>query len=292
MPLQFSRPDFSCASELDIESATSPVLQVIEKGRSSFGDNVVLIDGPQALWWLLSLRPGDWRSIYWPQDLHAKYGSWFSGRWNLKASSSIEEHVDLCLGCIFNGVAHPAGRHGTPTIFWFLGSQRQWSLQFFPEGCQKVHTRNIELGGALHGCNTYFLLRGFGTRVGLNPPTIRRTLRFALDFSLMGSKTPVPGQSYLSPDSTPKLQDLHLEVALPHFGGGTKVRALQTSELSSLFHFPLWLSDHQLTQLMALGPPPLLNFSWFLDCTIPCLPHHQAIGVTSLPVLPSRLWTR
>ena len=74
MPLQTSRQDsdFPSASESDIEVITSPVFQVIEKGRSSFGDNVVLIAGPQALWWLLSLQPGDWRSTYWPQDLHAK----------------------------------------------------------------------------------------------------------------------------------------------------------------------------------------------------------------------------
>ena len=53
-------------------------LQVIEKGRTSFGDNVVLIVGPHPLWWLLSLRPGDWRAIYWPPAFHTKYGSWFS----------------------------------------------------------------------------------------------------------------------------------------------------------------------------------------------------------------------
>ena len=214
-----------------------------------------LLCGPHPLWWLLSLRPGDWRAIYWPPASHTKYGSWFSAQWNLQPSTDTREPIDLCLGVIHKGIVYPADHPHTPTIFWFSGSRRQLSLKFFPDGCQRVHTRNIELGGALRGCTTYFLLRGFGTRIEVTPPTIRRTLRFALDFGLMGSGCPVPGQSYLSPDSQPQLADLHLEVELPHFGGGTKVRPLHPTELRSLFHFPLWLSELTLQQLLKLDPP-------------------------------------
>ena len=79
--------------------------------------------------------------------------------------------VDLVLG------TWPAAcKHRGPGIYRFLGPKRQLVRLQVPDGTQKVHVRNVDLGGALAGAVTNFLLMEFPSRLECVKSSIRRTL--------------------------------------------------------------------------------------------------------------------
>ena len=71
--------------------------QVITKTLKQFGLNSVQIWGPDALWWLLALKPGEWSRIMIPSKTYQLYASWFGPLWNL-SPSDIPVQVGLHLG--------------------------------------------------------------------------------------------------------------------------------------------------------------------------------------------------
>ena len=267
----------------DALSSWDPQGGVVTKVRQTFGANTVWIEGPDALWWLFSLRPGDWRQIFVPVSLLNVYKQWFSPEWKIVGQGKGSSRLgDLYLGTWSHDLpleAHP------PSVLRFLGTKRQLSRLTLPTSIQRVHTRNVDLGGALKGATANFLLVGFPQKCHIPSTPLRRSLRFALDFGVMESESVCDDSRCLTPDSIPTFAELSLPVVLPGSYGKTIKRPLLPHEVGALLHFPGWLSREQLRHLLAVTPPPLLGFTFIIDAVLPSLPHHRAVGASPLPPL-------
>ena len=141
-------PSLSLPSH-DTPSFPQKDLRVVTKLRQGFGANRVTIRGSDALWWVLSLRPGDWIWISWPSRLHQIYGSWFGHEWRL--SSDIHPEQDPPDLILDTWAGHDISSIRIPTILRFLGTKKQLSRLNLPPSVQRVHVQNVDLGGALKG---------------------------------------------------------------------------------------------------------------------------------------------
>ena len=106
-------------STVTVDSNTTESLQVVQKTLKQFGLNSVQLWGPDALWWLLALRPGEWTRIVIPSKTYQLYSSWFSSLWNL-STSDVEVPVGLHLGTMTKSQVIPQFVLKAPS---FIGSR-------------------------------------------------------------------------------------------------------------------------------------------------------------------------
>ena len=237
---------------------------------------------------VVAIQPPAWRleTDFCAREPAQCLQQWFSQEWKIVGQGEGSSRLgDLYLGTWSHDLpleAHP------PSILRFLGTKRQLSRLTLPTSIQRVHTRNVDLGGALKGATANFLLVGFPQKCHITSTPLRRSLRFALDFGVMESESVCDDSRCLTPDSIPTFAELSLPVVLPGSYGKTIKRPLLPHEVGALLHFPGWLSREQLRHLLAVTPPPLLGFTFIIDAVLPSLPHHRAIRSFPLPPLPSR----
>ena len=255
-------------------------LQLVQKTLKHFGANSVQLWGPDALWWLLALSPGEWTKIVIPSKTYQLYASWFSPLWKL-SSSDVEVPVGLHLGTMTKTQVIPSVSIQGPILYWFKGNRRQLLGLQVSGSCQKVHVKHTDLGGGIWGLVTSFCIVGLDHRVALQVNGLKQTLCHAIDFSLPGCNPLQDTYSYLDLDQTVPMGALELDVVVPSFGGSLRSRPLAIHEKAALFNFPGWLSGSLLHSCFELAPPPLLGFTWVLEGVVSHLPGKVSLSSLS-----------